>query len=77
MSTGNKSPYEIRLNTLELAYQIVNNRKQAEYVKKQLEANNNDYQAVVCCPGAVDISADEVIEEARKLNNFISSSDRK
>ena len=72
MSVGNKSPYEIRLNTLELAYRIVSNRKQSEFVQKQLN-EGAQYTNIMCCPGAFDITADEVIEEAKKLNAFISS----
>lgn len=63
-ASPSKSPYEIRLNTLELAYKIVRDRKIAEYYK------NNGCTEVL---DIVNITADEVIEEAKKLNAFISS----
>jgi hypothetical protein len=60
-----KTPYEIRLDLLELAYRIVRGQKEAECA------------AEAVAPTALITKApttDEVLAEAEKLNGFVSQS---
>lgn len=70
--SASKTPYEIRLNILELAYKIVRDKKQADYISKSIYSSGN-----VVITECIDISADEVIEVAKKLNSFISTSEKR
>jgi len=65
MKTG-KTPYEIRSDLLQLAYAIVRERK--------ISAIYNTSSAVV---QAVDVTSEEIIAEAEKLNGFVSHTTEK
>lgn len=66
-SNTNKSPYEIRLDILNLAQRICSDRSQAESGK--LAQANNRSGVITLAP-----TTEEIIAEAEKLNNFISKS---
>ena len=63
-----KTPYEIRSDLLHLAHSIVRDRKHAECTKTAI----TDGTAVAITMAA---TAKEVIDEATKLNSFVSQSD--
>jgi len=65
MKTG-KTPYEIRSDLLQLAYAIVRERKIAEIYKTSTSVVN-----------AVDVTSEEIIAEAEKLNGFVSHTTEK
>ena len=67
MKTG-KTPYEIRSDLLQLAYSIVRERKMVEQYK--LDTTNG----VLPC---ADVSSEEIIAEAEKLNGFVSHTTEK
>jgi len=67
MAHTNKSPYEIRLNALELAQRTLSEQKAAESAKQHL-SNNELLPAMVTSAPSVE----EVIAAAEKFNNFIS-----
>lgn len=67
MKTG-KTPYEIRSDLLHLAHRIVQDRKHAECAK---EAMDNAQVDVFLTKSP---TAQEVIDEAEKLNSFVSQS---
>jgi hypothetical protein len=62
MKTG-KTPYEIRSDLLQLAYSIVRERKMIAQYK--IDSTNG----VLPC---ADVSVEEIIAEAEKLNGFVS-----
>lgn len=61
MPQGHKSPYEIRQQLLQLAFEILREQHLAKAGKEHADS-------VVSAP-----STEEVIEEARKLNEFVSA----
>ena len=61
MAQGHKSPYEIRQQLLQLAFDILREQHLAK-------AGQRQENTVVSSP-----TTEEVIEEARKLNNFVSA----
>lgn len=65
MKTG-KTPYEIRSDLLQLAYAIVRERKMASI-----------YKSSTAMPQAVDVTSEEIIAEAEKLNGFVSHTTEK
>lgn len=68
MSHSSKSPYEIRLNALELAKRTLTDQYAAETAKEQLK-NGSEVAIITKAP-----TPDEVIAAAQKFNNFISTS---
>jgi len=67
---ASKTPYEIRLNLLELSHRILTNQKAAESVAEwKTTASSSEVFYVDKAP-----STTEIIEEAEKLNNFVSTS---
>lgn len=64
MAQNHKSPYEIRQNLLELAFSILH----AQHAAAAAAAGN---EFATSAP-----STEEVIEEAGKLNSFVSMSTR-
>lgn len=64
-SLPHKTPYEIRLNLLQLAQQIERDRMAAESMSEQERENPVPTKAP---------SIEEVIKAAGKLNNFVSQS---
>jgi hypothetical protein len=64
MKTG-KTPYEIRLDLLELAFGILKGQKEAECAE---EATSPDAK-ITKAP-----TTEEVLAEAEKLNSFVSQS---
>ena len=66
--SNNKSPYEIRLDLLQLAQKICSDRKMAEAAQEQMD-QGKEVAMLTKAP-----TTEEVIAEAEKLNNFISKS---
>lgn len=66
MQNTAKTPYEIRLDLLQLAFDILHGRAVTEAEQKDTEDGK---RAVVISPTTAD-----VIAEAEKLNEFISTS---
>ena len=82
MST--KTPYELRANLLHLAQDICNNkvwsiRQQLENdwnMKRdewQMKASNGEYTNPPAFPETPAVTTEEVIAEAKKLNDFVSN----
>lgn len=67
MAQGHKSPYEIRQHLLQLAFDIL---REQHHAKAATEAASNGAEAwaVTTSP-----TTEEVIAEARKLNDFVSA----
>lgn len=61
-----KSPFELRADLLKLAFEIL----LAEHSAKAAEADNTATVPLITTAP----SSEEIIEEARKLNDFISKS---
>lgn len=61
MAQGHKSPYEIRQQLLQLAFDILREQHHAK-------AGKNHDDTITSAP-----TTEEVIEEARKLNEFVSA----
>ena len=61
MAQGHKSPYEIRQQLLQLAFDILREQHHAKAGLKKEEA-------VTSAP-----TTEEVIDEAKKLNDFVSA----
>lgn len=66
MKTQTKSPYEIRLDLLQLATEILMAKHTADSAKKNSHMNKNDL--MVC----TSPTTEEIIIEAEKLNLFVS-----
>lgn len=69
--TQHKTPYEIRLNLLQLAQVIESNRLHADSIEKQV-ATGTDVTHTTQAP-----TVDQVIECARRLNSFVSDPDKR
>lgn len=65
MKTG-KTPYEIRADLLNLGYSIVLGQKEAKCAK-QADETGNRIPLLTDAP-----TSEEIISEARKLNDFVS-----
>ena len=65
MKTG-KTPYEIRLDLLVLAHKVLTQKAEAE---AGLAAEDRSDKTVVITTSP---STEEIIEEAKKLNGFVS-----
>jgi len=68
MKTTNKTPYEIRLDLLQLAFDILQSKAQAEAGAHAIE--NHMVEHLI--PIHSSPSTEDVIKEAEKLNNFVS-----
>ena len=79
-----KSPYEIREALLSQAYSILNERRYAIRVRNEndwsvakeiwtLKAANGEYTDCPPFPEMPEISTEDIITEARKLNEFVSN----
>lgn len=66
MPHSSKSPYEIRLNALQLAQRTLSEQYAAESAREQLD-NGAEIALVSKAP-----TPDEIIAAAEKFNNFIS-----
>lgn len=64
-------PHQIRLELLKLAYNILYENQQAEFIKKQLDEGTKANEVLAVVNSKIEI--DEVITQAQKLNNFIST----
>lgn len=63
-----KSPYEIRLELLQLAFNILNAKAHAEYAASQTKwERNNEKLIPLTSP-----TTEDIITEADKMNSFIS-----
>lgn len=69
MSRTSKTPYEIRLEALQLAQRTLSEQKAAEAAEHQV---NNGADGAVFITSAP--SVEEVIEAAERFNKFISDS---
>ena len=67
MSTG-KNPYELRLDLLQLAYDICMERHRANFAEKYNSAMSTR-EGLVGMPTSP--TTEEVIEEAKKLYSFV------
>lgn len=63
-----KTPYEIRSDLLHLAYEVLLRQKEAECAAEQMQ-NGAEVIIVTKAP-----TTDEIIDEATKLNGFVSQS---
>lgn len=81
---SSKTPYEIRANLLHLAQGICNDKNWASRqalendwnVKRdewQIKAANGEFLTPPSFPQMPTVSTEEVIAEARKLNDFVSN----
>jgi ActR/RegA family two-component response regulator len=64
MKTSNKTPYEIRLELLQLAQDVLSKQHYARALGRA--ADRKDF------PVATAPTTEEIIVEAEKMNNFIS-----
>ncbi|PWU00807.1 MAG: hypothetical protein C5B52_08290 [Bacteroidetes bacterium] len=70
MKTTNKTPYEIRLDLLQLAFDILQSKAHADAGSRALAANSaGNAQDVILTSSP---STEDVIREAEKLNIFVS-----
>jgi hypothetical protein len=67
MAQSHKSPYEIRQHLLQLAFDILKEQHHAKAGASALE-NNVELHCITSAP-----TTDEVIAEAKKLNDFVSA----
>jgi hypothetical protein len=67
-----KTPYEIRLELLILAHNILRDKHAAEHTKAALTANSA--ADGIIGTATTYATTEEVISEAEKLNKFVSSS---
>jgi hypothetical protein len=68
MKNTGKTPYEIRLELLQLAFSVLENQHRAR-AEKEMGKVNAPYPRITSSP-----TTEDVIAEAEKMNNFISSS---
>lgn len=76
---SNKNPFEIRLELLNLAQSIVNERVWAERNRlehdwNELKSRTSDSQPCVPFPEMPTASEEEIVELAKTLNDFVSDS---
>jgi hypothetical protein len=67
MKNTGKTPYEIRLELLQLAFSVLENQHRA-MAEEKLGRSNTQCLRVTTFP-----TTEDVITEAYKMNNFISS----
>lgn len=70
MAQPHKTPYEIRQNLLELAFSILH----AQHSAKACQHAEESHESTALITSAP--TTEEVIAEAKKLNDFVSASSR-
>lgn len=82
---SNKTPFEIRLETLQLAQSILNDRVWAERqtleqswniereIAFEMWKENGKAATIPVFPVLPSVTSEEIIAEAKKLNDFISN----
>lgn len=69
--TSGKTPYEIRLELLQLATEIATNQHQAKSVEEQMKKGTGEIYPSYSAP---DVA--EVIKLAEQLNEFVSNANK-
>lgn len=64
--TSHKTPYEIRLNLLQLAQVIESNRFTAQSIKDSIKEGNSNIAS------SLAPTVEDVVKAARQLNDFVS-----
>ena len=73
MKPAGKTPYEIRLELLELAFNVLSKQHEAKTSNiHNLSINGSGVNGEYTVPLITSPTTEEVIAEAEKMNNFIS-----
>lgn len=84
MNMTNKTPYELRLELLQLAQSILNDKNWAERQRLENDWNvdrevylskamNSKEATLPAYPTMPTISSEDIVAEAKKLNDFVSN----